>query len=181
MRPIAQRPLLLLATTVLVASLVVSASAQRRRMNPEFPPGLAEARLVKEHAVDLGVGEEALAKLDAIVADVKPREEELREKGAKARSDLRALLDRPLPSEKALMDAAAAVVEVGLETRKLKLRCSLHVRALLTVEQLTKFMKLREEAIGAKPSADYDEALGGGFLNPEQFVSLVYLSLTKGE
>ena len=151
MRPLAERPLLFLAITVLVTSLVVPASAQRRpRVKPEFPPGLTEARLVKQHAEALDLGEEVLTKLEAIVADVEPQEKELQEKAAKARNDLRTLLDQPLPSEKALFEAAGAVVEVGLQTRKLKLRCSLRVRALLTKEQRTKFMKLREDALAGR-------------------------------
>ena len=30
-----------------------------------------------------------------------------------------------------------------------------------------------------KPTADYDEKWGGGFLKPEQFTAIVYTSVTK--
>lgn len=146
MRPLAQRPLLLLATTVLVASLVVSASAQRIGLKRDVPPGLPEANLVRKHAEELGLDEKTLKKLEAIVADVRPQQDELNEKQDKANKDLAALLDQQLPSEKALIETAGVIVQVGLEKRTLKLRCSLRVRALLTKEQLAKFMKLREDA-----------------------------------
>ena len=148
MRQLAQRPLLLLATSVIVALLVVSASAQPPRSSQRsLPPGLVEASLAQKHAEELGLDEETLKKLDAIVADVRPQQNELEEKQNKANKDLSALLDEPLPNEKALIEVAGVVVQVGLEKRKLKLRCSLRVRALLTKEQLAKFMKLREEGV----------------------------------
>ena len=36
-----------------------------------------------------------------------------------------------------------------------------------------------EEIVAAKPNADTDEALGGRFINPEQFVGFIYSSLTE--
>ena len=66
--------------------------------------------------------------------------------GAEARivlSRVRTLLDEKMPDEKALMEAAGAGSDVARETRRLRLRTSLRVRALLTKEQLEKFMELR--------------------------------------
>ncbi len=39
--------------------------------------------------------------------------------------------------------------------------------------------KSREEAVAAKPTADYDEKLGGGFLTPDRFAATVYESLKR--
>ncbi len=39
--------------------------------------------------------------------------------------------------------------------------------------------KTREEAVAAKPTADYDEKLGGGFIGPDVFAGTVYDSLKK--
>ena len=39
--------------------------------------------------------------------------------------------------------------------------------------------KTLEEVQAAKPSAEYDEALGKGFINPDNFVKEIYLSLSK--
>jgi cyclase len=37
--------------------------------------------------------------------------------------------------------------------------------------------KKLEEVLAAKPSAEYDAAWGKGFMNPDQFVTLVYTTL----
>jgi len=47
------------------------------------------------------------------------------------------------------------------------------------VQTLVRHGKTREETIAAKPSADYDEAWGSGFMNPETFIGLVYDSLAQ--
>ncbi len=39
--------------------------------------------------------------------------------------------------------------------------------------------KSREEAVAAKPTADYDEKLGGGFIGPDRFAATVYESLKR--
>jgi len=36
-----------------------------------------------------------------------------------------------------------------------------------------------EEAQAGKPSAEYDEALGKGFINPENFVKEIYMDLSR--
>jgi glyoxylase-like metal-dependent hydrolase (beta-lactamase superfamily II) len=39
--------------------------------------------------------------------------------------------------------------------------------------------KSREETVAAKPTAPFDEAWGGGWMNPDTFTGIVYDSLTK--
>ncbi len=122
----------------------VSNAGGRRR---SFPPGLAEARLVKERADVLGVSEETLEKLEKLVAEVREKEEELRGKTVESDTQVRVLLDENMPKEKTLLAAGSAGSDVARETRRLRLQSSLRVRALLTKEQLEKFMEIREKAM----------------------------------
>jgi len=148
MSMLAAYPLRISAAFVLAASIAVSAHAQPRDRNPAFPPGLAEARLLEEQAKAIGVGEETLEKLEKLVAEIKKKEEALRARTIESGSQVRVLLDENMPDEKALMEAAGVGMDVARETRLLRLGTSLRVRALLTKEQLEKFMELRKEAIG---------------------------------
>ena len=68
------------AAAFLIASLALPAFAQRPRppRDPGFPPGLAEARLVKEKAQELGVGEEKLKKIEEL--GMKYREDDERQR-----------------------------------------------------------------------------------------------------
>ena len=118
-----------------------------RARRPSFPPGLAEARLIKERADVIGASEETLEKLEKLVAEIREREEELRGKTVEIENRVRVLLDENLPEEKALLAAGGAGSDVARETRRLRLRSSLRVRALLTKEQLEKFMELRKSTI----------------------------------
>ena len=49
------------------------------------------------------------------------------------------------------------------------------------VQKLIDEGKSLEDAIAAKPMADYDEAWGKAFIKPEQFVTFVYRSLEPGD
>jgi Spy/CpxP family protein refolding chaperone len=148
MSMLAAYPLRISAALALAASIAASAHAQPPDRNPAFPPGLAEARLVKEQAKAIGVGEETLEKLEKLVAEVKEKEGELRARTVESGNRVRVLLDENMPDEKTLMEAAGVGSDVAGETRRLRLGTSLRVRALLTKEQLEKFMELRKEAIG---------------------------------
>jgi Spy/CpxP family protein refolding chaperone len=150
MTVLAASPLRIAAALALVASLAASADAQPRNRRPSFPAGLAEARLVKERAEAIGVGEETLEKLEKLVAETREKEEALRARTVEAENQVRTLLDENLPEEKALLKAGEVGSDVARETRQLRLQTSLRVRALLTKEQLEKFMELRKNAIGKR-------------------------------
>ena len=124
-----------------------SASDPRGRI-PAFPPGLAEARLIKERAEVIGVSEETLEKLEKLVAEIREKEEELRVRTVGTENQVRVLLADNPPDEKALLAAGHAGSGVARETRELRLRSSLRVRALLTKDQLEKFMEIRKKAVG---------------------------------
>ena len=135
---------------LLLVGLPADVDARPGKLGPRFPPGLGEARLLQQHATELGVGEETLAKLEALVADIRSQDDALRQRMIARTHALSALLDQARPDEEALFAASAAVAQVGRETRELKLRCSLRVRALLSEKQLKAFMKLRSNAIEAR-------------------------------
>ena len=150
MRRLATSPLRIAGALVLVASLAGSAFAQRRERSPGFPPGLAEARLIREMPKEIGVGEETLEKLEKLVAEIRAEDDELAGKVVEARLKTEALLDQSRPDEKELMAAVGATAGVMVQIRELRVSASLRIRALLTEEQLEKFMAIRKRAVGER-------------------------------
>ena len=53
------------------------------------------------------------------------------------------------------------------------------VKISVKIEAMVKAKKTLAQVIAAKPTRDFDEAWGKGFLKPEQFVEIVYTSATK--
>jgi len=147
MRRLSTSPLRIAGVLALVASLSGSAFAQRRNVSPGFPPGLAEARLIREMPEEIGVGKEKLEKLEKLVAEVKAKEKELKAKLVEARNAVAALLDQNRPDEKKLTEAVGAAQAVMRQTRELVVKSSVRIRALLTDEQLEKFMEIRKKAM----------------------------------
>jgi Spy/CpxP family protein refolding chaperone len=135
----------------LVALLAGSAFAQGRQQGRQrvtgFPPGLAEARLIKETSKEIGVGEETLKKLEKLVAEIRAEEEKFQAKTREARSKVQALLDQSRPDEPELLAAVGAVSAATLKAREHGAKASLRIRALLTKEQLGKFMEMRKKAM----------------------------------
>ncbi len=146
MNGLSTSPLRIAGVLALVASLSGSAFAQGRPTLPGFPPGLAEARLIRQNPEEIGVGEETLAKLEKLVAEIEAKNEELQGKTAEARKALQALLDQSRPDEKELVAAVGAAQAVARQTREHVVRSTLRIRALLTEEQLEKFMEVRKNA-----------------------------------
>jgi len=150
MRRLSTSPLRIAGVLALVASLSGSAFAQRRNVSPGFPPGLAEARLIREMPEEIGVGKEKLEKLEKLVAEVKAKETELKAKLVEARNAVAALLDQNRPDEKKLTAAVGAAQAVMRQTRELYVKSSVRIRALLTDEQLEKFMEIRTKAMKSR-------------------------------
>jgi hypothetical protein len=166
MHAVPNRSLPILVAVLLVPLFVLPASAQeqeqeqeqeqpekqkqqRKKQQPRpfsFPPGLAEARLVKEKAKEIGVGEETLEKLEALVAETRAKDQELAAQHKEENGKVLVLLDEGRPNEKALLETSALGAKVFQEIRVLKLQVTLKVRALLNEEQLAKFMEIREKA-----------------------------------
>jgi Spy/CpxP family protein refolding chaperone len=152
LRRLSTSPLLIAGVLALVASLSGSAFAQRPGVGPGFPPGLAEARLIRERPEEIGVGEETLKELEKLVAEIKAKEKELKAKLVEARNAVDPLLDQNRPDEKKLTAAVGATSAVMRQTRELVVQSSVRIRALLTDEQLEKFMELRKKAMKKRQS-----------------------------
>ena len=145
MRRLSLSPLRVAGVLALVASLPGSAVAQGPQRGAGFPPGLAEARLIREMPEEIGVDEKTLEKLEKLVAEISAKDEELQGKSVGARSAISALLDQGRPDEKELTAAVGVAAEVARKALESRVGASLRIRALLTKEQLEKFMEIREK------------------------------------
>jgi Spy/CpxP family protein refolding chaperone len=152
MRKLDTSPLRIVAVLALVALLAGSAFAQSATRTRGFPAGLAEARLIREMPEEIGVDEEMLAKLDKLVEEIRAQDEQLKGKTLEAHNKTSALLDQNRPDEKELMAAVGAASGVARQIRELRVGASLRIRALLTEEQLVKFMEIRKKAVAKRSS-----------------------------
>jgi len=129
-----------------VALLASTTMAQQRTRRSNTLGGLAEARLMKNKASEIGLSEEDVAKIDAAIEAVRAEEEKLREPSKAAFDELNEVLAKNLPSEKELMAASNKTAENASKSRVLKMKSVLQMRSLLTPEQLEKFMQIRKRA-----------------------------------
>lgn len=101
---------------------------------------------MKRKAKELGLSEETLAKIDAVLAEGTAEEEKIREESGAALEKLYAALAQNLPNEKELMSASDKVGEIAARSRTLRMKSVIQVRSLLTPEELEKFMAMRKAA-----------------------------------
>ena len=150
MRLHSSRRLVLFCGLMSIALLASTAEAQqraRRRATPGgyAPGGFAEGHLMKKNAMEIGLSEDTVAKIDAAIEAGKAEEEKLREQGMAAIEELKAVLGKNLPSEKELMAVSDKVGENASKSRVLKMKSVIELRSLLTPEELEKFMKIRNK------------------------------------
>ena len=150
MRLHASRHLMIFCALMSIALLASTALAQRRAGRSNIPGGLAEVRMMKKNATEIGLSEETVAKIDASIEAGKADEEKLREQSLAAITELNELLTQNLPSEKELLAAANKVGENASKSRTLKMKTVIEVRSILTPEQLEKFMKIRGKALARR-------------------------------
>jgi Spy/CpxP family protein refolding chaperone len=144
MRLHSSRRLILFCGLMSIALLASTAMAQQR--SGRSPGGFAEGRLMKKKAKEIGLSEETVAKIDAVIKAGKAEEAKLREENMAAIRELNELLAQNLPSEKELMAAANRVGANAEKSRELKMKSVIEMRSLLTPEQLEKFMEFRKQA-----------------------------------
>jgi len=144
MRLHSSRRLILFCGLMSIALLASTAMAQQR--SGRSPGGFAEGRLMKKKAKEIGLSEETVAKIDAVIKAGKAEEAKLREENMAAIKELNELLAQNLPSEKELMAAADKVGANAEKSRELKMKSVIEMRSLLTPEQLEKFMEFRRQA-----------------------------------
>jgi Spy/CpxP family protein refolding chaperone len=144
MRLHSSRRLILFCGLMSIALLASTAMAQQR--SGRSPGGFAEGRLMKKKAKEIGLSEETVAKIDAVIKAGKAEEAKLREENLAAIVELNELLAQNLPSEKELMAAAKKVGANAEKSRALKMKSVIEMRSLLAPEQLEKFMEFRKKA-----------------------------------
>jgi Spy/CpxP family protein refolding chaperone len=144
MRLHSSRRLILFCGLMSIALLASTAMAQQR--SGRSPGGFAEGRLMKKKAKEIGLSEETVAKIDAVIKAGKAEEAKLREESMAAIVELNELLAQNLPSEKELMAAANKVGANAEKSRELKMKSVIEMRSLLAPEQLEKFMEFRKKA-----------------------------------
>ena len=140
------RRLTLFCGLMSIALLAATAPAQQRSGRSNTPGGFAEGRLMKKNAKELGLSEDDVTKIDAVIKVGRGDEQTLREQNEVAIGELNKILAQNLPNEKELMAASSKVGELASKSRVLKMKSVIEMRSLLTPEQLEKFMELRRKA-----------------------------------
>jgi len=146
MRLHSSRRLILFCGLMSIALLASTTMAQQRSRRSTTPGGLAEGRLMKKNAKEIGLSEENIAKIDAAIEAGKAEDAKLREKSTAAMVELNEVLAKNLPSKKELTAASDKVGESASKSRALKMNSVIEMRSLLTPEQLEKFMEIRKKA-----------------------------------
>ncbi len=146
MRIRSSRFLLLFCCFIGVAFLASTVAAQQRARRTSAIGGYAEGRLMKRNAQELGLSEETLAKIDALLETGKAEEEKIRKESAAAVEKLHEILAQKLPTEKELMSASEKVGALAAKSRTLRMKSVIEVCSLLEPEELEKFMEMRKTA-----------------------------------
>jgi Spy/CpxP family protein refolding chaperone len=145
------------AAALLLAGLAVAGSGQaqppfgRHHGGPGGPggprgPGGPHVGLIEEHAEQLGVDEETLEKIRAIVDESRAAGEDLRAELRDAHGALRELLSQDSPDFDAAMAQVETIGELEIQERKNRLGAMLRIRSLMTPEQRAELSRIREEA-----------------------------------
>jgi len=133
---------------ILAGSLLGGAHLALAQGGPHGPRGGREggrfAMTLEENAQRLGLSEETLAKVRAIVAAGKEEGKTLHEQESRARNLLRELLSQNPPDDRAIMQQAERVGDLETEILKHRLRILLQLRPLLTNAQLEELWQLHE-------------------------------------
>jgi len=140
------RRLILFCALMGISLLAAPALAQQRGGRASTPGGFAEGRLMKQKAKEIGLSEETIKKIDAAIEAGRVEEAEFREQSTAAIEALNIVLAKNRPGEKELMAASDKVGVAASKSRDLKMKSVIEIRALLTDEQLAKFMEIRQKA-----------------------------------
>ncbi len=103
------------------------------------------ATLLEENAGHLGLSEDTVAKIRAIIAESKATGEKLDEEIRESRRGMRKLLSAGGPDEEAAMKQAERIGELETKALKHRLRTLLRIRPLLTEAQIEELHKIRDE------------------------------------
>lgn len=142
--------LMLFCALMGIALLAAPTLAQQRGGRASTPGGFAEGRLMKKKAKELGLSEETVTKIDAVIEAGKAKEAKFRDENKTAIVALNETLAQNRPNEKELLAASDKVGEAASKSRELKMKSVIEMRSLLTDEQLEKFMEIRGKATGRR-------------------------------
>ena len=117
------------------------AAAAAARPPSERPPG----GLISRNAARIGLTGPALAAVQAVVDASGVRHAELVAKLDSERDAMRALLSQPVPDSRAVMAQADAIGAIETALHKNRLQAIMEIRALLTPEQRTQLLQIRDE------------------------------------
>jgi len=159
----------LLVCIVLSSSVLFSAIASAgdaRAMRKE--PGHHLVADLDANAARLGISDETVAQIHAIVADAMASGDRMRAELAGARTTLRTLLSAPRPDEAAVMAQAQQIGALDTKLLELRLQTLLRIRPLLTDAQIEALRGIRlqrlasvREACRAEISATCADAVSG--------------------
>ena len=143
--------------TALLAGLAIASavSAQPRFGGPPGgdgpgafggpPPGGGPDRFIQEHASQLGLDEETVEAIEAIVDESREQTREQREELRELHREMRDLLSQDTPDEAAVMEQADAIGQAEVALHKHRLGALLKIRGLLTEEQRAELAEIRGE------------------------------------
>jgi Spy/CpxP family protein refolding chaperone len=126
--------------TILTAPGAGHAGAERPPREAGAPPD----QFIAEHAERLGLDQEILTAIRAIVDASRAQGETLRTELRQAQAQMRVLLSQEAPDEAAVMQHADAIGALELAIRQQRLQAMLRIRALLTPAQRQELMRLQE-------------------------------------
>jgi Spy/CpxP family protein refolding chaperone len=131
--------------TALVAGVAVAGVALAQPPLGGPRPGGGPDRFIAEHAAQLGLDDQTQVEIDQIVDASRMRARELRVELRGLHEEMQELLSRETPDEAAVMQQAEAIGQVETALHKHRLETLIKIRALLTDEQRTALMAIREE------------------------------------
>lgn len=136
------------------------------------PPGPDLAAMLERDAAEIGLQEETLDQIRAIVAEGRNAGAELRDKLHRERQALHRLLAADRPDETEVLRQAERIGALETEGLKQRLRTLLAVHPLLTDEQLRRLRELREgrlQSVREACRAEFERYCGDVPAGPGRF------------
>jgi Spy/CpxP family protein refolding chaperone len=110
------------------------------------PPGHpAPGDFIEQHAERLGLDQQTVDAIRAVIERSRASSETLRADVSAAHGELRELLHRDTPDEAAVMQQAEKIGALETEASKNRLRAVLEIRKMLTAEQRRELDRIRRE------------------------------------
>lgn len=132
---------------LLGAALLCGSTPAAARPPGPHPDIRRLADKLERNAERLGLSQETLARIRAIVDAAAPETDALQSKLRQAHATMRELLDTPRPDEDAVLRQAEVIGALDTALLKQGIRTLLQIRPLLTDQQLAELRKIRAERL----------------------------------